>query len=632
LVEKLSFEISNAELIEENPNSNFALLSLDFFASGKNKHDTYVSEETLLGKADSIKNCPVVWKYDPVLDDVGTHDPEETPCGFIPQTTEIKSRKLADGRTMLSVLSYVWKKYSGRLLEFFKRDGDKPVSVEMSVYDSAMRPDRFEELKDFRFEAVTILGSFTTPAIPMAKATVLQFSQEYMAAYEKEFARYEGIDFTIPEDVKKNAQKALDIHKKGKESSTSVALAMARFLIKSDKITPEKVRQMAKFFNKKAEQSELSTGFYGGSAGARWSKKLYKAIEQTDAEKVAYFDSVGDAMSEELTFPYTKIGDINPALKGIDPPITLGQANAIAKQADAVGQSDKVNGWAVAISSFKKTHKVENGKWVEKKKMSEGEEPGDEKEMSMEKTKEEMAAEEEAKKLENAAPEESKEDPKEEEKETPEEEKKEEMAKPEEGSPEEEKKETPEEEKKEDKEEKMSLNAYVDVAALLAYLQAETDDNEEIAAKYAEAKEEVSKEYAAPDEKFCNGGKVMAAMYAKMCKMAEKMAAKDVEMSELKAYKADIEKQQKEMAVNAKLKEMAEKSVIPEEAMAEMRASAEKYSYAELTIWENECKAKAFDFAVKETGGEKHVKIAIPYIPSVPRPQNDIWAGTKKSN
>ena len=35
--------------------------------------------------------------------------------------------------------------------------------------------------------------------------------------------------------------------------------------------------------------------------------------------------------------PYDSLKNINPALKGIDPPITLGQANEIAKQADAIG-------------------------------------------------------------------------------------------------------------------------------------------------------------------------------------------------------------------------------------------------------------------------------------------------------
>ncbi len=66
--------------------------------------------------------------------------------------------------------------------------------------------------------------------------------------------------------------------------------------------------------------------------------------------------------------PYKSKKDINPALKGIHPPISLAQANEIASQADAIGTDEKKNGWAIAIANFKKTHIVKNGKWVSKKK------------------------------------------------------------------------------------------------------------------------------------------------------------------------------------------------------------------------------------------------------------------------
>lgn len=66
--------------------------------------------------------------------------------------------------------------------------------------------------------------------------------------------------------------------------------------------------------------------------------------------------------------PYQSISEINPSLKGINPPISLGQANEIARQADSIG-ADK-GGWGIAIKSFKDRHKVENGKWVKKENQS----------------------------------------------------------------------------------------------------------------------------------------------------------------------------------------------------------------------------------------------------------------------
>jgi len=59
--------------------------------------------------------------------------------------------------------------------------------------------------------------------------------------------------------------------------------------------------------------------------------------------------------------PYSKMDDINPALRGIKPPITLEQANHIASVADAIrGQF----AWPTAISQFRKTYTVVRGRWV----------------------------------------------------------------------------------------------------------------------------------------------------------------------------------------------------------------------------------------------------------------------------
>jgi len=525
LTEKLSFAISNAELVDDNPNSSFALLSLDFFSSGNNKHATYVSEDTLYRTADTIKNCPVVWKYDPILDDIGTHDAEETPCGFIPQDTQIQSRKLEDGRTMLSVLSYVWKRYSGKLLEFFRRDGDKPVSVEMSVFDSQPLPGNILELKDYKFEAVTVLGSFVTPAVPMAKATVLQFSKEYQAAYKKEFSsKYEGIDFTIPKEVKDNAKAALDTYQETGGNATSVSLAMARFLVKNEKIKPENVRQLVKFFSKKTDSTPV-LGFFGGKECALWSKTLYDSIEEMDAKEFAAKILIEKPKEESMS---------------------------------------------------------------------------KEEEMAAEETKRlEMAAAEEAKKLEMAAAEEAK---------------KLEMAAAEEA------KAKAEEEAKAKAEKEKGKFSFAEFADLIAYMEAEPDDE-----MCKMAAEELKK----PEADFA---KIVPGMYAKMCKMAAKVEEMAKENEDLKKFKFGVEEFRKAEMVDATLKELENRVVVPEEAMAEMRASAEKYSFEQIDAWKNECKAKSFDFAAKEPadGEERHIKrIQLPFT-NIPKPQNDIWAGAKK--
>lgn len=307
MTEKLSFSIENAEMIDENPNSNFAVMSLDFFASGKNLHDMYVSEETLNRTAPTIKNCPLVWKYDSILDDIGTHDKSELPCGFVPEQAEITSKVLPDGRTMLSVMAYVWKRYTGEILSFFKRDGGvKPVSVEMSVFAMKQIADGLTELLDYRFEAITVLGSLVTPAIPLAKASVLSFAQEYDTLVKKEFSyeKYSDVDFTIPEKVKASAKKALKEHAV-RGGANSVALAVARHIVNSSAISPEKIRFVSKYMkNKKGFQKdskeELAFMLMGGKEAVEWSNAISTKLDEIDKETFTYFEAEKNIETMEM--------------------------------------------------------------------------------------------------------------------------------------------------------------------------------------------------------------------------------------------------------------------------------------------------------------------------------------------
>src|SRR3990172_7401228 len=62
--------------------------------------------------------------------------------------------------------------------------------------------------------------------------------------------------------------------------------------------------------------------------------------------------------------PYQTMSAVPPSLRGIDPPITLAQANQIAAMADAIEGVE--SSWAVAIANFKKGHTVKDGAWVKK--------------------------------------------------------------------------------------------------------------------------------------------------------------------------------------------------------------------------------------------------------------------------
>jgi hypothetical protein len=65
--------------------------------------------------------------------------------------------------------------------------------------------------------------------------------------------------------------------------------------------------------------------------------------------------------------PYDKWSEVNKAVQGIEPKVTLSQANLIAKWADAA-EDGLESPWAAAIAQFKKLYKSDGDKWMKKVK------------------------------------------------------------------------------------------------------------------------------------------------------------------------------------------------------------------------------------------------------------------------
>jgi hypothetical protein len=595
---KLSFTVENIEEVKENPNSSFAHMKVDFFASGDNAHKLYVSEETLRKTAKTIYNVPVVWKYDSRNDDALSHEEDEYPCGVVREGSLIEEKMLPDGRTMLNVPVLIWKKYSGRLIEIFKRDGKKAVSVEVSVLDASDENGK-QELLDYKFEAITILGRNVVPAIPMAEMTVLSFAEEqkeFDEAIEKEFSydRYSSIDFTIPENVKDSMRLAVENFERFGKGGNSVSLSNAKFILKNEKITPDKVRMMHKklsSYSKKSldiDDDKIRFELWGGENAVSWIKSVHEEMEKIDNKRSAFF-------------VYKNISDANPAIKGIEPAVTVSQANEIAKRADAIGSNDEKNGWAIAISNFKKTHEEEDGKWVKK----EGKE-----EMSVEKEKiEEMAfpeKKEEVEKEEMAFPEKKEEVEKEEMAvEPPVEEKKEEMAV-----------EPPVEKKKEEEAKvEMSLDSYLDLPFILRLLEEITEgeesfleqDNFAIKCAMDEMKRDGEKSFESISKGMFAKMKMMSSKLAKMAEENKAYMSMKEEFESLKSFKKSVEESRFSFEVEATLKDV--EAVMPKDEMDKAREESKSFSLETIDGWKNGVKAKAFTFSA---GKPKDIKNEIP--------------------
>jgi len=537
---KIVFEVEQADIVDEKQDSQFATAKLRLFSSGKNRNGMFCSEENLIKTADSAYEKPVIFSIDSRFGDFANHDDGNVPAGFIVPGSK-QFVRLPDSRLSLEVAAKIWKRYSGKFLETFKSQDktESKLSVEMELFESDenSRPDGLVDMLDFAYSAACILGERIVEGSPSAQINILSFSEiekEYKKDFKKEFStKYEeaNLDFTIPEEMKKSSKKGLELHKIHNRGGNSVSLSVARHIINSDKIDPNKLRRVAKHFKKtfdnisdKESNDYISCELFGGSCGKNWAMEMIGKMDEIDSQRMSFFSD-----SEEV------------------------KNDSIEKEKEVKNSMDK------------------------KEDLKDKEEV---------KPETEMSAEVEAKTEEMAAKPEKDETPADEAGESPDEEAK---------------------EKKEGTEQDMSLDAYLDTAYVLAWLQDETEQEQE----YVD--EEMTEEFSVGDSSKVNWAKVAKKMFA----VCQKMAAKKKDISEkfaaaqenekaymaenmsLKEFKEKIEKNQFSFEVNTTLKEITTAVEIPTDVVDNLKEQSLNFSMSNVDAWKNVARAKAFEYKAK---------------------------------
>lgn len=181
------YKIANIEFSEMEDSTSykkkilqdlFRKVRIRAFASGSNAHTLPVDINVLKRGADTIYNQPILWRYNPYLDDAMGHETDEVPCGFVPESDNNPIRYEEDNnKTYLVIDALLWAKYCGKLIEIFERDGGtKDVSIEMNC-EILEHPDG-DEIIDYVASGITILGEWVNPAVEGCRAEMLQFSKD----------------------------------------------------------------------------------------------------------------------------------------------------------------------------------------------------------------------------------------------------------------------------------------------------------------------------------------------------------------------------------------------------------------------------------------------------------------------
>lgn len=222
-----------------------------------------------------------------------------------------------DGKEWLTCYVHIWDyKYSG-----LQNLSERKIFQSMEVQLEDIKESKYRKVTNAILTGLCILEN-VNPAFNGSTFEKINFSKyDFKGDIDKlkeefnTFGKYENLDFTIPEEVKKQAKKGLELRKKYNRGGTSVGLATARYLISNKTASPEKVRHISKYFPRHEGDNldengrngkELSNGYiawnlWGSDAGRKWSNNLVNKMNEADEEDKNFISKGGENVFYGLT-------------------------------------------------------------------------------------------------------------------------------------------------------------------------------------------------------------------------------------------------------------------------------------------------------------------------------------------
>lgn len=195
-MDKLIFEIDKVEIIEDASDSQLSKLRLWIAKSGENRHKMPIDKEAIQLSKPSLVGKPILCAYNQKRQGFEGHDASEVPVGVFLKESDIFFEEI-DGETWIVSDAYVWKFYFPHIMDVFKKQkGESAISMEIQILDYN---EETHAIKLFAFLGVTLIGK--TPAIPNAKAEVLEFSE--LVSKTEEILKGEFSDNNIEKEDEK---------------------------------------------------------------------------------------------------------------------------------------------------------------------------------------------------------------------------------------------------------------------------------------------------------------------------------------------------------------------------------------------------------------------------------------------
>lgn len=192
-----NFDVQNVEDL----NPSFAKARVAIAYAGRNRNMSSISKDVFNAALPSLKNCPLVGRYDAENDDFGSHDifviknqdgklvieNSTVPFGVIPESSQFSWEFIEDGGEMREYLFcdvLLWKRQYG--YDCLSKQDKWHQSMEIAVDDYSVDNDGYCVVNGMNFEALCVLGNNVEPCFESAS---VQISTNYaMCDYKDQFA------------------------------------------------------------------------------------------------------------------------------------------------------------------------------------------------------------------------------------------------------------------------------------------------------------------------------------------------------------------------------------------------------------------------------------------------------------
>lgn len=195
---KLDFEMTIFDVVDLN--KSFAAAKCLVCYTGRNRNYSDIGKQKIIDALPSIRNIPVVGRYDVDKDDFGSHDVKiinkedgidivnaTIPFGVVPESAnQWFETRIVNGEEKECFFTDVvlWKRQHG--YEHIAKAGTISESMEIDVSEYMIDQDGYCIIDKFQFEALCLLGESVEPCFE--NACVQMYSNEIVSDFKLQFS------------------------------------------------------------------------------------------------------------------------------------------------------------------------------------------------------------------------------------------------------------------------------------------------------------------------------------------------------------------------------------------------------------------------------------------------------------